>query len=119
MALANTVCLDVTTAASWQQAIRTLTPGISCLSLFVGFEGDIAAAGAGTADHWIYESEDIGAVWRNPLTRMHRALRGAPVAEGSHQPGKPTAEVVAVDDAATFALGRFPMTRADGVPSVQ
>jgi len=57
MGVANTVaCLDASTAAAWQAAIRTLTPGISYLSLFVGLEGDIAAAGAGTANHWIYES---------------------------------------------------------------
>jgi all-trans-retinol 13,14-reductase len=49
MGVANTVaCLDAGTAAPWQDAIRTLAPGISYLSLFVGLEGDIAAAGAST-----------------------------------------------------------------------
>lgn len=44
--VANTVaCLDASAAAPWQRAIRTLAPGISYLLLFVGLEGDIAAAG--------------------------------------------------------------------------
>ena len=105
MGVANTVaCLDASAAAPWQLAIRTLAPGISYLSLFVGFEGDIAAAGAGTANHWIYESEDIGAVWRSPADEDAPGLFVAfPSLKDPTSPGKPTAEVVAVVDAAAFA----------------
>jgi phytoene dehydrogenase-like protein len=105
MGVSNTVaCLDATTAAPWQQAIRTLAPGISYLSLFVGLEGDIAAAGAGTANHWIYESEDFGAVWRTPADEDAPSLFVAfPSLKDPSSPGKPTAEVVAVVDAAAFA----------------
>jgi all-trans-retinol 13,14-reductase len=105
MGVANTVaCLDASTAAPWQQGIRTLAPGISYVSLFVGLEGDIAAAGAGTANHWIYEHEDIGAIWQNPADEDAPSLFVAfPSLKDPTSPGKPTAEVVAVLDAAAFA----------------
>lgn len=105
MGVANTVaCLDAATATSWQQAVRTLAPGISYLSLFIGFEGDIAAAGAGTANHWIYESEDIGAVWRSPADQDAPGLFVSfPSLKDPVSPGMPTAEVVAVVDEAAFA----------------
>ena len=105
MGVANTVaCLDPDTAAPWQQAVRTLSPGISYLSLFIGLEGDITAAGAGTANHWIYESEDIGAVWRNPADEDAPGIFVAfPSLKDPGSAGQPTAEVVAVVDAAAFA----------------
>jgi all-trans-retinol 13,14-reductase len=105
MGVANTVaCLDAGTAASWQQSIRTLAPGISYLSLFIGLEGDIAGAGASTANHWIYESEDIGAVWRNPADEDAPGIFVSfPSLKDPSSPGAPTAEVVAVVDAAAFA----------------
>jgi all-trans-retinol 13,14-reductase len=105
MGVANTVaCLDASAAAAWQGAIRTLVPGISYLSLFVGFEGDIAAAGAGSANHWICESEDIGTVWRSPADEDAPGLFVAfPSLKDPTSPGNPTAEVVAVVDTAAFA----------------
>jgi all-trans-retinol 13,14-reductase len=105
MGVANTVaCLDAATAAPWQQAIRALAPGISYVSLFVGLEGDIAAAGAGTANHWIYGSEDIGAVWQRPADDDAPGIFVSfPSLKDPASPGKPTAEVVAAVDAAAFA----------------
>jgi all-trans-retinol 13,14-reductase len=105
MGVANTVaCLDAGQATAWQQSVRTLAPGISYLSLFVGLEGDIAAAGASTANHWIYESEDIGAVWRSPADEDAPGIFVSfPSLKDPASPGAPTAEVVAVVDAAAFA----------------
>lgn len=105
MGVANTIaCLDAATAQPWQQSIRTLTPGLSYLSLFVGLEGDIGAAGAGTANHWIYESEDIGAVWRAPADEDAPGLFVSfPSLKDPTSAGRPTAEVVAVVDAAAFS----------------
>lgn len=105
MGVANTVaCLDDNTAAPWQRAIRTLAPGISYLSLFVGLEGDIAAAGASTANHWFYESQDIGSLWRSPADEDAPGLFVAfPSMKDPTSQGKPTAEVVAMVDAAAFA----------------
>lgn len=105
MGVTNTAaCLDSSAAASWQQAVRPLAPGLSYVSLYLGFEGDIAAAGASSANHWIYESEDIGAVWRSPADEDAPGLFVAfPSLKDPTSPGKPTAEVVAVVDAAAFA----------------
>lgn len=105
MGVANTVaCLDANTAAPWQQAIGTLAPGISYLSLFIGLEGDVAAAGASTANHWIYESADIGGLWHSPADEDAPGLFVSfPSMKDPTSPGKPTAEVVAMVDATAFA----------------
>jgi all-trans-retinol 13,14-reductase len=105
MGAANTVaCLDAGEAAAWQQSIRELAPGISYLSLFVGLEGDIAAAGASSANHWIYESHDIGALWRRPADEDAPGIFVSfPSLKDPAGHGKPTAEVVAVVDASAFA----------------
>jgi len=105
MGVSNTVaCLDATAAAAWQQKIRDLSPGISYLSLFVGLDGDIRKAGATTANHWIYESADIGAVWQRPADEDAPGLFIAfPSLKDPQDTGKPTAEIVAVVDAQAFA----------------
>ena len=108
MGVVNTVaCLNPQDAPAWQAAVRDLGPGQACVSLFIGFEGDIAVAGASSANHWIFNSCDIGKLWCNPadedapgifvsfpsqknLSTLAKALR-------------PTAEVVVVVDSAVFA----------------
>lgn len=105
MGVANTVaCLDAEDATAWQQTIHGLAPGLSHLSLYIGLEGDIEAAGAGSANHWIYESEDVGAVWRDPAaTDAPGLFVSFPSLKDPDSHGGPTAEVVAVVDAAAFA----------------
>jgi all-trans-retinol 13,14-reductase len=105
MGAANTVaCLDPSVAVGWQQTIQGLSPGLSYVSLFVGFDGDIAAAGASSANHWIYESDDIGAVWRNPADDDAPGLFVSfPSLKDPSESGKPTAEVMAIIDAQVFA----------------
>jgi phytoene dehydrogenase-like protein len=105
MGAANTVaCLDPAEAAAWQQTIRDLAPGVSYLSLYVGLDGDIASAGAGSANHWIYESEDVGALWRSPADEDAPGIFVSfPSQKDPAGQGKPTAEVVAVVDAGAFA----------------
>ncbi|MFC5499397.1 phytoene desaturase family protein [Caenimonas terrae] len=105
MGVANTVaCLDDEDAAGWQQTVRGLAPGLSYVSLYVGLEGDIAAAGASSANHWIYASQDIGAVWRDPAQTEAPALFVSfPSLKDPASHGAPTAEVVSVVDAAAFA----------------
>jgi all-trans-retinol 13,14-reductase len=52
---------------AWAQEILTFKPSLSHLCLYLGFEGDIRAAGATAANHWIYESWDTNAaIWSNP-----------------------------------------------------
>ncbi|HJV96313.1 MAG TPA: NAD(P)/FAD-dependent oxidoreductase, partial [Albitalea sp.] len=105
MGVGNTVaCLDADAAAPWQQTIRGLAPGVSSVSLFLGFEGDIAAAGASSANHWIYESEDIGALWQQPADDDAPGFFVSfPSLKDPTAHGQPTAEVVAVIDAGAFA----------------
>jgi len=105
MGIANTVaCLDATTARPGQEAIRTLASGISYLSLFFGLGSDIAAAGAGTTNHWIYESEVAGAVWRSPADEDAPGIFvGFPSPKDPASAGQPTPEAVAVLDAEAFA----------------
>jgi all-trans-retinol 13,14-reductase len=53
--------------AAWAQGILSFKPSLCHLCLYLGFEGDIRAAGATPANHWIYESWDTNAaIWSNP-----------------------------------------------------
>jgi all-trans-retinol 13,14-reductase len=105
MGVANTVdCLDPEAAAAWQRTIRALAPGLSYVSLFVGLEGDIAAAGCSSANHWIFESDDIAAVWQRPADDDAPGIFVSfPSLKDPECAGKPTAEVVAAVDAHVFA----------------
>jgi all-trans-retinol 13,14-reductase len=108
MGVVNTVaCLEPGMAASWQETIRGLSPGLSCISLFVGLEGDLAAAGASSANHWFFESEDIGALWRQPAdTDAPSFFVSFPSLKDPSHRGKPTAEIVAMVDPSVFAPWR-------------
>jgi all-trans-retinol 13,14-reductase len=105
MGVANTVaCLPPTEAAGWQGTVRGLAPGLSCIAMYLGFDGDIAAAGASSANQWIYESEDIGAVWKHPQREDAPGLFVSfPSLKDPGCAGKPTAELVVAADAAPFA----------------
>lgn len=55
--------------AVWTQEITALKSSICHLCLYLGFEGDIRAAGATAANHWFYESWDTNEhVWGNPAS---------------------------------------------------
>ncbi|NNK17148.1 MAG: NAD(P)/FAD-dependent oxidoreductase [Sulfitobacter sp.] len=47
----------------WIEEIRALPPSIAHFTLFLGFEGDVEAAGATKANHWIYPEGKVDAVW--------------------------------------------------------
>ncbi|NYH21001.1 phytoene desaturase family protein [Paraburkholderia bryophila] len=105
MGIANTVsCLDAATAPAWQDTLRGLRPGLAHLALYIGFDGDIAAAGASGANIWIYESEEIGRVWQNVEEDDPPGLFVSfPSMKDRTWAGKPTAEVIALCDARAFA----------------
>lgn len=65
-------CLGEDTVRDWQVELHALKPGLAYLSLYVGLEGDIAAAGASAANFWIYESAD-GRPGANPMMKTRRA----------------------------------------------
>jgi all-trans-retinol 13,14-reductase len=104
MGIVNTVaCLDVATAPAWQDTVRGLHPGLAHLALYIGLDGEIAKAGASGANVWIYESEDIGRVWRNVEDDDPPGLFVSfPSLKDRTGAGKPTAEVLAVCDTRAF-----------------
>lgn len=103
--VANTVaCLEGTAAAVWQDTVSALLPGVSFVALYIGLEGDLAAAGMDSANHWIYESLDIGRLWRSPADEDAPGLFVSfPSLKDPSWQGPPTAEVVAIVDPAVFA----------------
>ena len=104
MGVANTVaCLDAQIAPAWQETVHALRPGLSYLALYLGFDGDIAAAGASAANVWVYESEDIGRVWQAPADEDAPGLFVSfPSLKDPAFVGKHTAEVLALCDARAF-----------------
>lgn len=50
----------------WHEAIASLKSGVSYVTLYLGFRGDIRQHGATPANIWVYESNDIGRVWERP-----------------------------------------------------
>lgn len=86
--------------SAWAQRLLTLRPSLSHLCLYLGFEGDIRAAGATAANHWFYESWDTnGAVWNDPATTDIPAmfLSFPSLKDPGHEPGerqKHTGEII-------------------------
>jgi len=83
--------------------VTALRPGLSYLSLYLGFDGDIGAAGATSANVWIYESDDVGRVWQAPAYADAPGLFVSfPSLKDPTHTGKHTAEVLALCDAKPF-----------------
>jgi all-trans-retinol 13,14-reductase len=103
--LANTLaCIDSSVANGWREHARALEPGLGFVALYIGLEGDLAAAGASSANHWIYESQDVGRVWREPADEDAPGLFVSfPSLKDPSWQGPPTAEVLALVDRAAFA----------------
>jgi all-trans-retinol 13,14-reductase len=107
MGVKNTLaCLrDDPAAAGWQSGVAQLGAGVGYVALYLGFEGDIAAAGASSANRWIYESEGhADRLWHAPADEdapgvfvSFPSLKD-PTWKGSH-----TAEVLALVDGEAFA----------------
>jgi len=105
MGVVNTAAaLDAAQCRDWHAELREFEPGLSYLSLFIGFEGDIAAAGASAANVWIYESADIGRVWMYPADEDAPGLFVSfPSLKDPACTSAPTAEVLAICDGEPFA----------------
>ena len=103
--LANTLaCLDPSVAGPWREQARTLAPGLVYMALYIGLEGDIAAAGASSANHWIYDSDDIGRAWQQPADEDAPGLFVSfPSLKDPSWHGPPTAEVLALAEPGAFA----------------
>ena len=105
MGVLNTAaCLDADIAPQWQQAVRSLKPGLAYVALYIGFEGDIAAAGATAANIWVYESLQIGRVWREPAEEDAPGMFVSfPSLKDPICTSGPTAEVLVLCDSSSFA----------------
>jgi all-trans-retinol 13,14-reductase len=105
MGAGNTVaCLEDGSAGHWRDTLKGFSPGLSSVSLYLGFEGDLRAAGASSANVWAFEGPDVGRVWQRPDAEDAPGLFVAfpSLKDPSHR-GLPTGEVLTVVDGAAFA----------------
>jgi len=62
-------------STAWARELLSFKPSLCHVSLYLGFEGDIHAAGATSANHWFYETWDPdAAIWDNPAETDAPAL---------------------------------------------
>jgi all-trans-retinol 13,14-reductase len=102
---ANTAnLLPARIAPAWRDALRSLAPGLGFVALYIGLEGDLHGAGVSSANHWIYESADVGRLWRKPADEDAPGLFVSfPSLKDPAWAGPPTAEVLALVDCEAFA----------------
>jgi len=50
----------------WVEEVRSIGPNICHYSLFLGFEGDVEAAGMTKSNHWLYPTGEVDVVWSDP-----------------------------------------------------
>lgn len=114
MGVTNTLaCLPETAAPAWREQLRTLRPGLGFVALYIGLEGDIAAAGASSANHWIYEQDDVDRVWQHPADEDAPGLFVSfPSLKDPSWNGPPTAEVLALVQPAAFEAWLRPVDGA-------
>lgn len=83
----------------WREAVTSLKSGVSYVSLYLGFRGDIREHGAMPANVWVYESTDVGRVWERPTDEDAPAMYVSfpSLKDTAHQdPQRHTAEVVTI-----------------------
>ena len=73
----------------WAAKIRDLPSSIAHFTMFLGFEGDIKAAGATKANHWIFPTGEVDVVWDNaPDTPPpHMTVSFGSLKDPAHDPG--------------------------------
>lgn len=100
MGACNTIAaLPGEVSPEWRRDIQALRSGVSYVTLYLGFRGDIRAHGATTANVWVYESDDIGRMWERPTDEDAPSLFVSfpSLKDSAHQdPAHHTAEVVAI-----------------------
>jgi all-trans-retinol 13,14-reductase len=90
----------------WVDEIRSLSPSIAHISLFLGFEGDVEEAGATRSNHWIYPTGEVDVLWTDAPDSPPPAtfVSFASVKDPGHDPGpsqKYAGEVIAWSDWST------------------
>jgi all-trans-retinol 13,14-reductase len=100
----NTIALlpELLRQTRWAQEVLALRPALCHLCLYLGFEGDIAAAGADRSNHWFFEGWDTeAAIWADPFEQPVAPalfISFPSLRDPQHDPGptqRHTAEVVA------------------------
>ena len=73
----------------WIAEIRALPCSIAHFNLFLGFEGDIEAAGATRANHWFYPTGATDVVWTDAPdgSPPHMAVSFGSLKNTAHDPG--------------------------------
>jgi all-trans-retinol 13,14-reductase len=124
MGLGNTLDrLPPDAAPSWREAARDLKPGPSYVALYLGFDGDIAASGASSANIWLYETPDaINHFWEHPDDEDAPGLFVSfPSLKDPTHTGGHTAEVLAQCNANAFVpwMADDPAARAPGYAALK
>lgn len=89
----------------WVAEIRSFGSNICHFSLFLGFSGDIEAAGATKANHWLYPTGETDVVWTDaPDLPPAMFVSFASLKDPTHDPGpdlKHAGEIIAWADWST------------------
>ena len=86
-------------APEWRAALSRFQPGLSYVTLYIGFHGDVRAGGATAANVWVYESNDVGRVWERPADEDAPSMFVSfpSLKDTAHDtPQRHTAEIVAI-----------------------
>ena len=99
----------------WVNEIRSIGPNICHYSLFLGFEGDVKAAGMTKSNHWLYPTGEVDAIWTDAPDSAPPGMfvSFASLKDPAHDPGpekKYAGEIMVWSDWSTVA-------RWAGVPS--
>lgn len=73
----------------WVNEIRSIGPNICHYSLFLGFAGDVEAAGMTKSNHWLYPMGEVDAVWTDTPNGNPPAMfvSFASLKDPAHDPG--------------------------------
>ena len=93
---------------AWIEKIRSLQSSICHFSMYLGFEGDIEAAGATRANHWVYPGGETDVVWEDASGGKPPAMfvSFASLKDPAHDPGprqKHSGEILIWTDWSTVA----------------
>jgi all-trans-retinol 13,14-reductase len=76
--------------SDWGKEVLSFGPSLCHFSLFLGFEGDIEAAGATRSHQWYFDSWSIDGVWTDPIAQSEPPglfVSFASLKDPAHYPG--------------------------------
>lgn len=90
----------------WVDEIRSIGPNICHYSMFLGFSGDVEAAGMTKSNHWLYPTGEVDLVWTDAPDSRPPAMfvSFASLKDPAHDPGpdqKYAGELIAWSDWST------------------